>query len=433
MMSKFSKLLILTLIAVLSVGYISTGYFYKKSELGSPIVTNDKKALTSLSESHFLNQDHLSAKNSANKSPMLTDVDALASKNYVDNELSENTATSSTDTTDNSVEQNKDNNKITRGNIVEIKNNDGTSQKITLINTPLEGATIFDILQRAYEIDLQNYMYNEQDANSLISGSKISNASNLEQLYIAYDLGMANVPVLQQGQYGSCATFANTAALEAKMNAGDLISQQCLLALGNYINRVEDCENNEKPRNTEDNCSGWNGLYDNTTILTRIKKYGVVSKDNCSQQYPLYLERPAQKQQVTYREYKALSGELWANDFAYQKLQPRNTNIIKRALDNNHRVVASILLHEDYKTGLPVNGKPSGLWDLPYEAQKFAHEMLYENKNSGGHAIVVTGYDDDKKLFKVRNSWGANIGDSGEFYISYDYYFLLNMDATEIY
>jgi C1A family cysteine protease len=39
----------------------------------------------------------------------------------------------------------------------------------------------------------------------------------------------------------------------------------------------------------------------------------------------------------------------------------------------------------------------------------------------GGHAVLIVGYDDVKRLFKVRNSWGASWGDKGYFYMSYDY------------
>lgn len=39
----------------------------------------------------------------------------------------------------------------------------------------------------------------------------------------------------------------------------------------------------------------------------------------------------------------------------------------------------------------------------------------------GGHAVVAVGYDDDQRVFKVRNSWGSYWGQSGYFYMSYNY------------
>ena len=50
-----------------------------------------------------------------------------------------------------------------------------------------------------------------------------------------------------------------------------------------------------------------------------------------------------------------------------------------------------------------------------------------KNKVMGGHTILLVGYDDDKKLFKFRNSWGILWGDKGYGYLPYDYYLNGNM------
>jgi len=39
----------------------------------------------------------------------------------------------------------------------------------------------------------------------------------------------------------------------------------------------------------------------------------------------------------------------------------------------------------------------------------------------GGHAVMAAGYDDSKKAFLVRNSWGDGWGLKGYFYMPYDY------------
>ena len=39
----------------------------------------------------------------------------------------------------------------------------------------------------------------------------------------------------------------------------------------------------------------------------------------------------------------------------------------------------------------------------------------------GGHAIVIVGYDEEKRLFTFRNSWGEDWGDKGYGYLPYDY------------
>ena len=48
--------------------------------------------------------------------------------------------------------------------------------------------------------------------------------------------------------------------------------------------------------------------------------------------------------------------------------------------------------------------------------------MPAKNESSiGGHAVCAVGYDNDKKVFIVKNSWGADWGDKGYFYMPYDY------------
>ena len=39
----------------------------------------------------------------------------------------------------------------------------------------------------------------------------------------------------------------------------------------------------------------------------------------------------------------------------------------------------------------------------------------------GGHCMLIVGYDDEKKLFKIQNSWGKIWGDSGFGYMGYEY------------
>jgi len=53
--------------------------------------------------------------------------------------------------------------------------------------------------------------------------------------------------------------------------------------------------------------------------------------------------------------------------------------------------------------------RTTGIMPMPKEWEK-CH---------GGHAVLAVGYDDEKKWFIVRNSWGVNWGDQGYFYMPY--------------
>ena len=57
--------------------------------------------------------------------------------------------------------------------------------------------------------------------------------------------------------------------------------------------------------------------------------------------------------------------------------------------------------------------------------------------------MIITGYDDDaiatdekgqtyKGLLTLRNSWGKNAGDAGNFYMSYDYFKRLGVEVQRI-
>lgn len=39
----------------------------------------------------------------------------------------------------------------------------------------------------------------------------------------------------------------------------------------------------------------------------------------------------------------------------------------------------------------------------------------------GGHAVLCVGYDDEIRHFRIRNSWGNNVGENGYFWMPYEY------------
>jgi len=50
---------------------------------------------------------------------------------------------------------------------------------------------------------------------------------------------------------------------------------------------------------------------------------------------------------------------------------------------------------------------------------QYWHPMLGNTTPTGGHAMVVVGYDDQREAFRLMNSWGKNWGDNGYIWLKY--------------
>ena len=46
--------------------------------------------------------------------------------------------------------------------------------------------------------------------------------------------------------------------------------------------------------------------------------------------------------------------------------------------------------------------------------------IIDDNGNPAGHAVCAVGYDDDKQIVIIRNSWGDHWGDNGYCYFPYE-------------
>lgn len=55
------------------------------------------------------------------------------------------------------------------------------------------------------------------------------------------------------------------------------------------------------------------------------------------------------------------------------------------------------------------------------ETGKMPMPNIRTERMRGGHAVMAVGYDDDKQVVIVRNSWGKSWGDKGYFYMPYEF------------
>ena len=94
-------------------------------------------------------------------------------------------------------------------------------------------------------------------------------------------------------------------------------------------------------------------------------------------------------------------------------------------VDKYERVDTSLLaLRTALATGNPVVlGMPvfEGMMSEETAQSGVVYKPTRFEQNMGGHAVLLMGYDDKKKSFLVRNSWGRDWGKNGYFELSYDY------------
>ena len=87
----------------------------------------------------------------------------------------------------------------------------------------------------------------------------------------------------------------------------------------------------------------------------------------------------------------------------------RELTHFRELLASGHPFTVALSVYESFKSR---EVRKSGVVPMPA-----AHE-----KELGGHAMVVSGYDDDNKEFIVRNSWGPLWGDHGYCRMPYAYF-----------
>lgn len=257
-------------------------------------------------------------------------------------------------------------------------------------------------------------------------------------------LGMNDMPVLNQGSHGSCVTFANTAAVDAALNKGNYISQLCQLQLGRYFET-----NGYKS-------SGWDGTW-SPVVLNQMMQFGIINidkqrKHGCAGLYDYPLRGADPESEMTLEEYHPLSEPLtkvsWSPllDHNHAFLDRVDTtkilSEIKSTLAVGDRVTFAVLLLEFEEGVAGAVGKhhvSNDTWVLTPEMAR----DVYLKGEFGGHEMIITGYDDTaiatdsegrkhKGLLTLRNSWGDKIGNKGNFYMSYDYFTLLVIEAQRI-
>lgn len=125
----------------------------------------------------------------------------------------------------------------------------------------------------------------------------------------------------------------------------------------------------------------------------------------------------------------------WPRDMPFRKKPPQKVfNIARKELVTSY---AKLQLKEDQLRAALAQGFTVNLGIMVYasfESPETAATGVVVTPNPakerqlGGHAILICGFDHEQRKYIARNSWSAAWGDKGYFYIDYDY--IHNTDLT---
>jgi C1A family cysteine protease len=128
-----------------------------------------------------------------------------------------------------------------------------------------------------------------------------------------------------------------------------------------------------------------------------LGKYGVCEEEYMPYDDKGYLQTPSEE---------AFKNALQHRITRYHSV--KGLTGIKQALSQSKPVLIGISVFESFESKEVAR---TGIVPMPQ-----AHE-----ENLGGHAVLAVGYDDEKQVVIVRNSWGADWGDEGYFYLPYEF------------
>lgn len=260
------------------------------------------------------------------------------------------------------------------------------------------------------------------------------------------DLSAYQTPIKDQGPRGTCTNFAAVAALEAQYRRQygltlDL-SEQWVTHLHHLMELWTDKQGNPYAPSHSENAPGpWDGgsvvynlqLFSTLELgvpleweMPYINQKGfndtsmwqpsildtspqrAVDDLNLSQQQTVW-NIPSPFQTTILPQVALEDAKYRANQMIYAtKDDLGSLDWFKTQLAGGHEVAFGVRLDSDDPS--PNND----VWEI-------AAQPRPDPKTWGGHAMLMVGYDDTKKAFRVKNSWGTGWGDKGYSWFSYDF------------
>lgn len=210
----------------------------------------------------------------------------------------------------------------------------------------------------------------------------------------AVDLSGGCPAVYDQGELGSCTANAIGAAIEfdqIKQNkAWDFMPSRLFI----YYNE----------RAMEGTIHEDSGAAIRDGVKS-VNTNGVCKESLCPYNIKNFTKKPSQQ---AYKE------AILHKSLQYAKLDNTNVLNLKKCLAGGLPFVFGFTVYEYFESPEMAS---TGVLNMP----------AANEQNLGGHAVMCVGYDDAKKAFLVRNSWGASWGLKGYFWMPYEYMTNVNL------
>jgi len=191
--------------------------------------------------------------------------------------------------------------------------------------------------------------------------------------------------VWDQGQTNSCTAHAASAAYEYELSQQHLPDFMPSRLFLYYNERIEEGTTNQDAGAT---------IRDSVKALA---KYGTLPESY----WPFSERISAAPESADYQV--AIRNIITSYSAVPQVLQS-----IKTAIFQKHPVIFGFSVYESFESAEVAR---TGIQPIPSPAEQCL----------GGHAVLAVGFDDSRKSFWIRNSWGADWGQEGYFLMPYDY------------
>ena len=279
-------------------------------------------------------------------------------------------------------------------------------------------------------------------------GLEAASSGTARHLPTSTQLGMNAVPIFDQGNWENSALYAIVAGLDALRGEGDYYSVACSIMLGEFINHHGDEQGQDIFRD-----------------LARAKEFGLVTKaqqhqSGCAGVMDDNALDKNTPPSISLEDFHLRSSPLNESGLSFSRtlldvpqwlLQEKPSNSVlervKTSLYYGNRVLLATLvpvLNDDLGL-VGIYQQKQDAWVMTPRLEQLSkfNELTLPAGYFGLYAMVVTGYDDqaiavDKEghphqgLLTLRHSWGEDVGDQGNFYMSYDYFNVFVVQLTEL-